>query len=464
LLSENKYEEILQQSIKDFIGPKLRKQAYDFIPASYNDFQQLLRRVSSNETYKYWIDSSLKALVQLLAKHYGTTERSVEWIQNNGYCIENIIARPSTIDSAGRGAFVQYPIKQGEMIVPVPILHIVNSDASMPIYTTNGTNTNRRQLLENYCFGHHDSTVLLCPNTNAILINHCSKRQKHTPCTPNAVVRWANLLDDHGNTVRWLQMSYDDLTNQMGRGLAMEIVALQDLEVGDEVFIDYGEGWENEWDQHIRRWNQNKNQIMTRPSIHVLNENILHSPISLLHSGNLRAVQVHDTIETMCIYWPSDDDSEGKSELYHYSDIDFEPAGTRLDHIPWYKWSDAELLHLKSLDGHDYTKDFTIHEEGTYWPCSVLIQEDSEGRYYTVRIHYEGYDYDSTRTGGDQILFNIEPKVLLTRYPRESIRYFYRSYQSDIHWIGAFRHPIEIPDEIFPKQWKNRISNHSICS
>jgi hypothetical protein len=40
-------------------------------------------------------------------------------------------------------------------------------------------------------------------------------------------------------------------------------------------------------------------------------------------------------------------------------------------------------------------------------------------------------------------------------YPPASVRYFTKPYKSDQHLPGAFRHPIEIRDDLFPEQWKN---------
>jgi hypothetical protein len=108
----------------------------------------------------------------------------------------------------------------------------------------------------------------------------------------------------------------------------------------------------------------------------------------ILDSNNLRAVNVHDTIDTMYIYWPfADDKSCENFDLYYYTDNDFNPEDTQIDSIPWYEWSDAEILRQTLFDGHEYKKRFTLHDEGTYWPCSVLIQEDVAGQFYTVRIH-----------------------------------------------------------------------------
>ena len=34
----------------------------------------------------------------------------------------------------------------------------------------------------------------------------------------------------------------------------LEFVASRDIQPGEEVFIDYGEEWQNAWDEHVKKW------------------------------------------------------------------------------------------------------------------------------------------------------------------------------------------------------------------
>ena len=98
------------------------------------------------------------------------------------------------------------------------------------------------QLLMNYCFGHKESKLIICPQSNAILINHCSIRHKEGANTcnngngPNARVQWASGWDP--KTKDWLQKSMEEikeLTVNGQRGLSLEVVAMSDIAPGDEV-------------------------------------------------------------------------------------------------------------------------------------------------------------------------------------------------------------------------------------
>lgn len=176
-------------------------------------------------------DDSRTEVARCLAKELGTQSRSVEWIIENGLCVENLLPGPSRLPHAGQGAIAQFPLTKGETIVPAPLLQIIDRDV-LATYDHRGEKVGT-QLLMNYCFGHRDSSILLCPDTNAILINHCSTRQKECePRGPNAKVQWASWEKDND---RWLQMPLQELGTQRGRGLAINIVATRDIYPGEEV-------------------------------------------------------------------------------------------------------------------------------------------------------------------------------------------------------------------------------------
>jgi len=87
---------------------------------------------------------------------------------------------------------------------------------------------------------------------------------------------------------------------------------------------------------------------------------------------------------------------------------------------------------------------WTMEEFG--YPCRILGRKEREGRhYYTVEIAGESEDGELEHT---------ERKDA----PREAIAFFDVPFTSDIHISGAFRHPIGIPDDMFPQQWKDLLA------
>jgi hypothetical protein len=108
-------------------------------------------------------------------------------------------------------------------------------------------------------------------------------------------------------------------------------------------------------------------------------------------------------------------------------------------------------------DDDDY--DYGQGGYGSFWPCSVLAKEEnaednnsnSNNNKYTVRIYPSDYHHQQYH-----MMQDIAKHLLVKNYPRESIRFFtVPPNQGDQHISTAFRHHIEIRDEIFPNQWKN---------
>lgn len=199
------------------------------LPNDVDDFSKIrdiaMKRVSKSKSFS-------EALSFGVAQHKSVLQRSLDDIRRNGFCLDNIAPRPSTIPHAGYGAFAKRFISKGSVIVPVPLLHMVNGRNFVydkVHYDNKGSLIEEKgqqhtQILLNYCFGHHDSTLLMCPTTNAVLINHKAE--------PNAFVRWA---DWDETTRRWRTLSLLEIQNEDGRGLSLDIVALRDIDEGEEV-------------------------------------------------------------------------------------------------------------------------------------------------------------------------------------------------------------------------------------
>jgi hypothetical protein len=107
-------------------------------------------------------------LPEYLAKHMGLTQRTPDWIRSHGMCMEHMVPRASTLPQAGQGGVAQHRIRKGEMVVPVPLLQIMDKDA-LDLFDKNG-NQIGSQLLLNYCFGHPESSeYCLRPEPNRLI-------------------------------------------------------------------------------------------------------------------------------------------------------------------------------------------------------------------------------------------------------------------------------------------------------
>ena len=197
--------------------------------------------------------------------------------------------------------------------------------------------------------------------------------------------------------------------------------------------MDYGPSWEEAWNQHVEAWNPEDNVPLD--SVKRLNDEM--GPVKIM-SGDLRNLADHPTITTGCVYW---DVFEGDVEGYS------EYRGDR-----WHELSDESVLLYFSEDGSQFTPERSPRRYsfgGAYWPCSV-VREEKDGS-YLVQV------FPKPKARTDPPIWHEKGLPhFLTHYPRRSIRYFTRPDRSDMHRDNAFRHHIDIPDEIFPSHWKDR--------
>ena len=172
--------------------------------------------------------------------------QELDWLKEQGMCVDNLQGGASQIPQAGRGAFAQRAINTGETIAPAPLLAIKRADLDILEATRkegqyrsflNHDKVVGQEMLLNYCFGHKDSPLLLLPYTPVVnFINHNGQE-------PNAKIQWPKsqkgLFRDAED---WLSEHPLDVLNESGQ-LMLEFVALRDIAPGEEIVIDYGSDW-----------------------------------------------------------------------------------------------------------------------------------------------------------------------------------------------------------------------------
>ena len=210
---------------------------------------QTLPRTVSEMQENIATDDSDMIRNKLAKRSITVAQHTVEWVKENGLCIDNITPGMSTVSHAGKGAFATRFLAKGSIISPAPLVQIpdlkslfmyelIKRDDRKRIFRKDD-NPIGSQLLLNYCFTHKDSELLLYPLTNVILINHCSSRMAFDGhCSlqgPNAKVQWAGSWES-GNK-EWLNKSLEEiyeLTAVGMRGLSFDIIATRDISKGEE--------------------------------------------------------------------------------------------------------------------------------------------------------------------------------------------------------------------------------------
>jgi SET domain len=362
-------------------------------------------------------------------------KREVSWVQKNGICLEHLIPKKSLLPDAGFGAFSQYGVRRGDIVVPVPVLHVTDKEA-LELYDLDSGGKLKRigtSLLVNYCFGHTHSSMLLCPMTGALLINHCSIRTHACGSKgPNARVQWSSGWDEHSH--EWRNKSLTEIGDHVGRIFSLEVVATRDIAPGEEVYIDYGEDWEEAWIEHVIGW-EPPPKIQGFLSAEKMNSQKEPIP-DVLMSGDLRKRVNHPYLFAGCQYSSHDDvDNSGN---YTKPNKD------------WTKLSDEKILATYASDGDEFGYDYgkyADHRDKSHWPCSVIRAEAEKGR-YTVRIH------PSPLVSDDPVWKRNKLPRILTGYRQDSIHWFVSPDATDQRNPHAFRHHVGFVE--FPDQWKQR--------
>jgi len=383
---------------------------------------------------------------------YESSIRPVEYLQEHGKCVDNIVPGKSGIPHAGRGAFATRFIPKGGLVAPAPLVHIADRAAanmyeerigSKGNIVRNETGMIKQQIIINYMFGHPKSSVLLFPySSNVAYFNHHATEY-------NAEVRWATDAPWIHHE-EWLEKPVSFLEEQWQSGLMLEFIALRDIQPGEEVFINYGEEWQKAWDEHVKHWkpipveNDYNNLTMWTKESKTNNGQEGYVRAEVFNSDTETPLRTMD--EQTTDPYPHSVQLMCRVNLNHNTAYIFEP-----DTIPFFK---RDFDTKKDGIPDDSEEDKHIHkcniteryEDEEY---SEDEEEESDHEYlYTAELEVQKPFGDT----GDVIVERHEIEMI----PREAIEFVNLHYTSDVFLKNSFRHEMKLPDEIFPKAWMNK--------
>jgi hypothetical protein len=186
--------------------------------------------------------------------------------------------------------------------------------------------------------------------------------------------------------------------------LAFDFYATKHIQQGDELFLDYGDEWEEAWYSFLDSWTPLEDE-----------------------ADYLPASKMNKLLETQDIRTEVEQSDEP------YPDNVLVRCHTILKRDNW----------------DDYILEWQQNEYG--FECFILERyyvEEIDATLYQVQINYR------TKIG--------RPRALIREnVPREAIQFIDKPYTSDILLQGAFRHPLGISQSIFPEKWADLQSEHS---
>jgi hypothetical protein len=322
----------------------------------------------------------------------------------------------SSIPQAGRGAFATRHIGKGNVVATAPLVQLNQHqmeilelrDPEKPDSEILPTGT---QLLRNYCFGHKNSSILLYPYSPVVnYINHDHENF-------NAELQWSTLSHHRSD---WLNRSVDELMRIPHTGLIMEFVATRDILPGEEILVDYGDRWEQAWKMHVKSWKPD-------PS---------HQDYSPAWELNDYTIPVRTKDEQISDPYP-----DHVSMRCYVGPLDQDQPGTLVDGKLEYKWTFAKDLYYTTLQ---------------VFPCKIL---ERTGEYIdtadSIRPVVERYKA--------RIWRHKQLPWIVTDVPRRAIEFFDNEYTSDLHLRNAFRHEMDLPDDMLPPAWNDTESLNEVA-
>jgi hypothetical protein len=329
--------------------------------------------------------------------------RSEDWLHEHGACADNVRIGVSTLDQAGHGAFATRFLVKGSAVMPMPLIHIPDRKA-LDMYdvikgkedTSNavGKQLVGKQLQLNYCMGHNKSTMLLSPyGPGFSLVNH-------NQTLANVRLQWASPKRSNHHP-EMLEKDVSHFETEKSAKLAMELVALRDIQPDEEILLDYGDEWELAWQKYVRTWEP------------------VEDAESYVSAEQLNREQARLQTEFEQMKYPN-------------------PSNVGLKFNMAFRKPEAWKSHLKL--GGDLLVFKEDEGEGNVG-CEILRYKEVDGRiFYTAVITDEDKRNENT---------------LVEEAPREAFHFVDRPYTSDMFLTNAFRHDIRIPDDMFPEAWKN---------
>jgi hypothetical protein len=356
-----------------------------------------------------------------LVINYGTARHSVgglssirskDWLNENGMCVDNMYVSISTIPQAGRGAFAKRFLPRGTVVSPAPMFQLyreVLADQSL----------NTFQLLLNYVFSHPDSPIFLFPYSTLVnFINHDSQN-------PNVELRWST---SPLHRKELLDMTSEEVMNS-GLGLMMEFVALRDIQPDEEILLNYGEEWERAWLEHVETWEplpDAKNYISAEDAIQTM---------GILTVEEQKSNPYPDNVQTACYF------SHTANTVYHdYKDDDDDDNSTSM----WVKWNEINHHCLR-------------------W-CSILerieVGDDDDDDDDRRLVYYDALLLPPDSNLDEECLLPENEKIYVMEIPSDAVTLVDQPLSRDQYISNAFRHYIQLPDDILPSAWRQYSSRN----
>ena len=359
-----------------------------------------------------------------------TAPQSIEWLQQEGLCLDHITVADSKVAPGERGAFASRFLPKGTVVAPAPVVHMSRDHLAMFILDDHDSDIvlwKGHQLLLNYVYGHVESSLLFFPYAPAVnLINHYKSRNNKNNQTqrPNVKLQWSSKMPHPEWLASWTP---DQVVEEAEKaGLVMEIVALEDIPEGSEIVLDYGQAWQSAYEEHMAT-------TPPTPDLPPIDWN----PPQLLTINDKQRYPPY--VETVC--WIREE--QHPVEFFNRANGDKRRIPD--EWIPW-----------KATNHFDYLSDTM--------PCTI-VGKTHDGAFYNVlvkdMVHIDHDDETKGQANKRKPKDEVEVEIKISNIPREGVTVVPKMYIGAEMRRDAFRHEIQLPDEMVPEHWRDLKEEYS---
>ena len=370
--------------------------------------------------YTFYATHPLTAGTELILRSYNKTttntatttkkntpsfySQEMSYLRQNGYCLDSLRMTSSSTNeknNRGRGAISTKYIREGDVIMVSPMLKLSSSNMTYSIppkkkkknksssSSSSSSNNNRTQLIMNYCFINETNN------------NNDDDIEYYFPMAP--MVNFINHHEDKYNVrVQWSK------TNLHGIPL-LEYIATETILPGQQVFLDYGNAWQTAWQHHVQHW---------KP-IHVDNDRytpsyIMDDVASIIRTQKEQSQQNYpypSNVQTSCFFQYQQPDNYSTSS-----------NSDKTTTIPWNHTRETFYFH-------------------NLYPCDILDRTSHSKHHHTYMVRMKNLPYAKDK------VFPTTPNqyIIVSKVPRQAIRFTDKFYTTDQHLANVFRRPIHIP-------------------
>lgn len=160
---------------------------------------------------------------------------SQEELQRTSHCLSQVVIGDSDLPFAGKGIFAARSFQENEIVTVTPAL-------VLPRFSVG--ELGEKSLLQNYCIAEVMSEICLLPIGPAGVANHAQH--------PNVFMEWYTWpQSDPESTANILKSNSSELLNAPFTKLYLGYRAVRNISAGEEITINYGPLWLNDWTQYL---------------------------------------------------------------------------------------------------------------------------------------------------------------------------------------------------------------------